>query len=211
MNFANLTCKEFIDALASAAPVPGGGGASALLGSLGTALGSMVASLTIGKKKYADVEAEITELNEKSKTLAERFLELIDEDAEGFKGLSQAYSIKAVTEEEKTAKADVLEAESIKACKVPMDIMHTVCDAIDVVEVFAEKGSRLAVSDAACAAIFLKSALEGAALNIYINTKTIRDREIALKLNSEADFMIDTFGPKAYAIYSKVANNLKGE
>lgn len=209
MEFAGLTCKDFVSALASAAPVPGGGGASAMLGALGAALGSMVANLTIGKKKYAAVEAEIVAENDRCIKLTEKFLRLIDEDAEGFKGLAAAYGIKAVTDEEKAEKAKVLEKESKKACCVPLEIMRTCAEAIDVVAVFAEKGSALAVSDAACAAIFLKSALEGAALNIYINTKSMIDRETALMLNREADGIIDMYGTKARKIYDDVAAKLK--
>ena len=91
MNITEKSCVEFVNALATKAPVPGGGGASALVGAIGTALGNMVGSLTVGKKKYADVEAEMQELKEKCDQLQSELLELVEKDAEVFAPLAQAY------------------------------------------------------------------------------------------------------------------------
>ena len=101
MNFSDKSCKEFVEVLSTKAPVPGGGGASALVGAVGTALGSMVASLTVGKKKYADVEAEMYQLKEKAVELQEELLHLVERDAEVFEPLSKAYGLPKETEEEK--------------------------------------------------------------------------------------------------------------
>lgn len=209
MGFSNQPCDEFIEVLASKAPVPGGGGASALVGAVGTALGNMVGSLTVGKKKYADVEAEIIELQKRSTSLQNHLLLLMERDAVVFEPLSKAYSLPKNTEEEKAYKAEVMEAALKEACSVPMEIMEKCCEAIDIIDEFAKKGSVMAISDAGVGATFLRSALEGASLNVYINTKSMADREYAESLNKKADEMLDVYGKKADLIFKSVLNRLK--
>lgn len=209
MGFSNQPCDEFIEVLASKAPVPGGGGASALVGAVGTALGNMVGSLTVGKKKYADVEAEIIELQKRSTSLQNHLLLLMERDAMVFEPLSKAYGLPKNTEEEKAHKAEVMEAALKEACSVPMEIMKKCCEAIDIIDEFAKKGSVIAISDAGVGATFLRSALEGASLNVYINTKSMADREYAESLNKKADEMLDVYGKKADGIFKNVLNRLK--
>ena len=176
MGFSTVPCNEFVEVLGSKAPVPGGGGASALVGAVGTALGNMVGALTVGKKKYADVEEEMKELMAKATTLQDELLHLIERDAEVFEPLSKAYGMPRETEEEKAEKARVMEIVLKDACSVPMEIMEKCCEAIDLIVEFAAKGSALAISDAGVGATFCKAALEGASLNVYINTKSTRRR-----------------------------------
>ena len=183
MGFSTSTCTEFVEVLASKAPVPGGGGASALVGAVGTALGNMVGSLTVGKKKYADVEEEMWELKGKCDQLQKDFLRLIERDAEVFEPLSKAYGMPKETEEEKAEKARVMAIVLKDACSVPMEIMEKCCEALDLIKEFAAKGSKLAISDAGVAATFCKAALKGASLNVYINTKSMADREYAEEHN----------------------------
>ena len=159
MGFSTSTCTEFVEVLASKAPVPGGGGASALVGAVGTALGNMVGSLTVGKKKYADVEEEMWELKGKCDQLQKDFLRLIERDAEVFEPLSKAYGMPKETEEEKAEKARVMAIVLKDACSVPMEIMEKCCEALDLIKEFAAKGSKLAISDAGVAATFCKAAL----------------------------------------------------
>ena len=141
MGFSTSTCTEFVEVLASKAPVPGGGGASALVGAVGTALGNMVGSLTVGKKKYADVEEEMWELKGKCDQLQKDFLRLIERDAEVFEPLSKAYGMPKETEEEKAEKARVMAIVLKDACSVPMEIMEKCCEALDLIKEFAAKGS----------------------------------------------------------------------
>ena len=183
MGFSTVPCNEFVEVLGSKAPVPGGGGASALVGAVGTALGNMVGALTVGKKKYADVEEEMKELMAKATTLQDELLHLIERDAEVFEPLSKAYGMPRETEEEKAEKARVMEIVLKDACSVPMEIMEKCCEAIDLIVEFAAKGSALAISDAGVGATFCKAALEGASLNVYINTKSMKNREYAEELN----------------------------
>ena len=209
MGFSTVPCNEFVEVLASKAPVPGGGGASALVGAIGTALGNMVGSLTVGKKKYADVEEEMYELKGKADALQKELLHLIERDAEVFEPLSKAYGMPRNTEEEKAEKARVMEIVLKDACSVPMEIMERCCEAIDLIEVFAEKGSTLAISDAGVGATFCKAALEGASLNVFINTKSMKNREYADELNKKADEMLSVYTKKAEKIYQSVAARLR--
>ena len=169
MKLETLTCTEFLDALASKAPVPGGGGASALVGAVGVALGNMVGNLTVGKKKYADVEADIIALDQKAEALQARLTELVAADAEVFEPLSRAYGLPKETEEQRAYKAQVMEQVLDAACAVPMDIMRAVCEAIELHRDYARMGSAIAISDVGVGVAFCKAALQGASLNVFIN------------------------------------------
>ena len=209
MGFTTKTCEEFVDVLASKAPVPGGGGASALVGAIGMALGNMVGSLTVGKKKYAGVEADIIALKEKATALQADFLRLVEADAEAFEPLAKAYGMPRETEEEKAEKARVMAIVLKDACAVPMEIMEKCCEAIDVIEEFAAKGSALAISDAGVGVTFCKAALLGASLNVFINTKSMADKEYAASLNEKADKMIADYSKKADDIFAAVNARLR--
>lgn len=209
MGFSTVPCNEFVEVLGSKAPVPGGGGASALVGAVGTALGNMVGALTVGKKKYADVEEEMKELMAKATTLQDELLHLIERDAEVFEPLSKAYGMPRETEEEKAEKARVMEIVLKDACSVPMEIMEKCCEAIDLIVEFAAKGSALAISDAGVGAAFCKAALEGASLNVYINTKSMKNRESAEELNRKCDEMLAVYTVKADEIFRNVLGRLK--
>ena len=209
MGFSDKSCSEFVEVLATKAPVPGGGGASAMVGALATALGNMVGSLTVGKKKYAAVEEEMWALKDRCDRLQKDFLHLVERDAEVFEPLARAYSMPKNTEEEKAEKARVMEIVLRDACSVPMEIMEKCCEAIDIIAVFAEKGSVLAISDAGVGAAFAKAALKGASLNVYINTKSMADRALAAELNAKCDRMLEEYTGKADAIFDNVLGRLK--
>ena len=200
MDFAQASCTEFVTVLASNAPVPGGGGASALVGAIGTALGNMVGSLTVGKKKYADVEAEIIALKGKCDRLQKDLLDQIALDAKGFEPLAKAYGIP----KDDPNRDRILEDATMVACQVPMKIMELCCESLDAIAVFAEKGSRLAVSDAGCGAVCVKAALQAASLNVFINTKTLKNREAAEEMNKKCLDMLDKYGALADKIFETV-------
>ena len=209
MSFSDKSCSEFVEVLASKAPVPGGGGASAMVGALATALGNMVGSLAVGKKKYAAVEEEMRALKDRCDRLQKDFLHLVERDAEVFEPLARAYSMPKNTEEEKAEKARVMEIVLRDACSVPMEIMEKCCEAIDIIAVFAEKGSVIAISDAGVGAAFAKAALQGASLNVYINTKSMADKALAAELNARCDRMLEEYTGKADAIFDSVLGRLK--
>ncbi len=200
MALIETSCANFTEQLASKAAVPGGGGASALVGAIGIALGDMVGELTVGKKKYADVEEEICALMEKAQALRVKLLECVDEDAVAFEPLSRAYGIP----KDDPTREETLEAATITACRVPMKIMELCCEALEIIKVFADKGSRLAVSDAGCGATIVKGALQAASLNVFINTKTLRNRALAEEMNAKCFGMLDKYGALADEIFGAV-------
>ncbi len=195
-----MTYREFVAVLASKEPAPGGGGAAALVGAIGTALGNMVGALTVGKKKYAEVEDEIKTLMAECDRLQDALLAQIDADAEGFLPLARAYSLPKDTPD----REKLLDDATVTACAAPMRIMELCCRALDAIEIFAEKGSRLAVSDAGCAAVTVKAALQAASLNVLINTKSLSDRNTAEALNKKCFRMLETYEPKAERIHAAV-------
>ncbi len=200
MDMTTESCRKFVEVLASDAPAPGGGGAAALVGAIGTALGNMVGSLTVGKKKYADVETEIIGLKAKCDALQTELLDQVEADDKGFVPLAKAYGIPKDDPNRDT----ILEEATITACAVPMHIMELCCEALDHIAVFAAKGSRLAVSDAGCGAVCCKAALQAASLNVFINTKSLKNREAAEELNRRANLMLNKYCAIADEIFLTV-------
>ncbi len=203
MDMTQVSCREFVKVLASDAPAPGGGGAAALVGAIGTALGNMVGSLTLGKKKYADVQDEIIALKAKCDTLQTELLNQVEADEINFLPLAKAYGIP----KDDPTRDTVMEEATIIACSTPMKIMELCCEAIDAIKVFAEKGSRLAVSDAGCGAVCCKAALQSASLNVFINTKSLKNRAVAEEMNKKANDMLDKYCAMADEIFAGVRAN----
>ena len=210
MELIQQRCEVFLADLAGNSPAPGGG-AAALVGAVGVALGNMVGSLTIGKKKYADVEPQIQSLNARAEALRRHLEQLVQADADAFTPLAAAYRLPKDTPEQAARKAEVLAQALDGACAVPLDIMSACCEGITLAQEYAEKGSVLAVSDAGCAALFCKAALQAAALNVSINTQLMADKAHAAALNAKADAMLAEFVPIADTVYDKLSHQLRGE
>lgn len=209
MSMTTMSCEAFVEALASKDPVPGGGGASALVGAVGTALGNMVGSLTLGKKKYADVQDDIVRLKAKADKLQAEFLTLVEKDAEVFEPLSKAYGLPKETEQERAYKEKVMEEALKAACEVPLRIMACCCEAIEMMEEFALKGSAIAISDAGCGAACCRAALTAASLNVFINTKSMLDRAYAEKAEAQANEMLKKYVPLCDGIFNSVMARLR--
>lgn len=186
MKMLEKPATQFLAELSSNAPVPGGGGASAAVGAFAAALGMMVTNLTIGKKKYADYEEEVKAVRDRLEGLRDQLIDLVDADAVAFEPLSKAYSIPKDDPERDT----IMENALYEASVVPMTIMETILAAAKELEVLVEKGSKLAVSDVGVGILFAQAAIEGASLNVYINTKSMKDRERAAALDAKADAII---------------------
>lgn len=195
---------KFLEALASSAPTPGGGGAAALCGALGIALGNMVGSLTLGKKKYADVQEDIAELNAKAEALRAGFVALVDADAEAFAPLSRAYSIP----KDDPARDEIMEPALLKAAEAPLEIMRKCAEALELISGYAAKGSALAISDAGCAAALCGAAMEAAALNVKINTKSMKNRAVADNINAEMNELLQKYFVLSQEIYNDVSGRL---
>ena len=200
---------DFLEQLSSSAPIPGGGGASAAVGAFASALGLMVTNLTVGKKKYADVEEEILEIREKLEQKKQDLVRMVDEDAEAFEPLAKAYRMPKETEEEQAEKEKVMEAALKNAAEAPLCIMKTIVDTMEMIRVLGEKGSRLAVRDAGVEILFAQAALEGASLNIFINTKMMKDQEEAERLNYLADQLIATGKELKETTYDAVLKGIR--
>ena len=209
MAFQDQTILAFMESLSSKAPIPGGGGASALVGALSASLTHMVGALTVGKPKYAAVEAEMFELLKQTEALANRFLALMDEDAAAFEPLAQAYRLPKETEEEKASKAVRMEAALKSAVQPPLAIMETCEQALPLIAFCAEKGSVVAVSDAGVAASLCRAALEGASLNVFINTQGMQDKAYAEMLNLRARALLSRAGAQAEEIFHAVYKKLE--
>lgn len=190
MSMLNKSCKDFNEVLASKAPVPGGGGAAAMGGAIGMALSNMVGNLTIGKKKYADVEAEVIDLVEQGAKVIAGLEALVDKDAEVFEPLSKAYGMPKETDEEKKLKAETMEACGKTACSVPLDIMRLSYEGIKIHRRMGEIGTMIAISDVACGVVFLKAALISGSLNVIININGIKDQEFNKAAKAEMDQLL---------------------
>lgn len=200
---------EFLAELSSSSPVPGGGGASAAVGAFAAALGMMVANLTIGKKKYKEYEEEILEARCKLAHLRDQLIYLTDEDAKAFEPLSRAYGLPKETEEQKAEKDRIMEQALYTASLVPLQIMETIAQAVDILDILEKKGSRLAVSDVGVGILFAQAALEGASLNIFINTNLMKDRNQADKLNARAEELIESGRRRKEDIYRAVLKKIR--
>ncbi|MGI6298177.1 MAG: cyclodeaminase/cyclohydrolase family protein [Saccharofermentanales bacterium] len=202
------SCNEFITDLASSSPVPGGGGASALVGAVGMALGSMVGNLTLGRKKYAEVEPEIKQLLLKSAEITEQLKLLVSRDAEAFQPLSRAYGLPQTTEAEKLEREKIMQAALIEAVQPPMEIARVCLQAIELQAEYARIGTRIAISDVGVGAAFCKAALQGAALNVFINTKLLKDTAVRQALEQEITELVARGSEQADLIYATVEAQL---
>ena len=169
----------------------------------------MVANLTVGKKKYAEYEEEIKEALKKLEELRDRLVILTDADAEAFEPLSKAYGLPKETKEQQEEKERVLEAALYEASVVPMEIMETILEAMSYLEALSEKGSRIVISDVGAGILFAEAALEGASLNIFINTKLMKNRERAEELGRKAEEMIQRGRELKDVIYNTVLKEVK--
>lgn len=201
--------EEFAGSLSSAKPVPGGGGACAAAGAFAAALGMMVANLTVGKKRYADVEEEMKEILIRLGALRDQLMELIDKDAEAFEPLSRAYGLPRETPDQREEKERVLEAALYEASMVPLAIMERILEAMEDLEILSKKGSRIVISDAGVGVLFAQAALDGASLNVFINTKLMKDRGRAQRIDEKAEDLIRQGQEYKDRIYSAVMSQIR--
>lgn len=195
----------WIGELSSASPAPGGGGASALVGAVASALGSMVANLTSGKKKYAMYQQDIERILAQTESLTERLHGLIAKDAEAFVPLAAAYGI---PKEDPTRNVR-LETALHTAAVPPMEMLETLAELVPILEELAQKGSRLAISDVGCAAVFCASAAKGALLNLFVNTKLMTDRAYAEGQNARAVSIETDIASRCDAVYQAVKEGMR--
>ncbi|HWR38187.1 MAG TPA: cyclodeaminase/cyclohydrolase family protein [Patescibacteria group bacterium] len=209
MTMLNQSCSDFLEVLASKAPVPGGGGAAAMGGAIGMALSNMVGNLTVGKKKYAEVEGEVKELIAKGDKVIAELKALVDEDAEVFEPLSKAYGLPKDTPEQIAHKEQVMEKCLKDACDGPMKIMRKCYEGIKIHERMGQIGTLIAISDVGCGVVFLKSALISAMLNVVINLNSIKDPEYVKKNQAEMEKLLADGSKIADATFELVLSKIK--
>ena len=200
MELIDGSVTRFTELLASPAPVPGGGGACALVGAVGIALGDMVGELTVGKKKYADVEADLRALMARAQDLRRRLLACVEKDAVAFEPLSRAYAIP----KDDPGRDAVMEKCLHDAAATPLEIFDLVCEAIEIERDFAQKGSKLVISDAATGVSFCRAALEGAAVNVKVNTRLLKDRAYADAVDEHVDEGLARYRKMADEVFDSV-------
>ncbi len=201
----NIQIDEFIKDLSSKSPVPGGGGASALIGAIGVSLCSMVANLTSGKKKYEAYQKDLESIIVRTQSAINKLLTLVQKDAEVFEPLSAAYGIP----KEQQNREEILENALIIACSVPLEILQEVENALDIIEQLSVKGAKLAISDVGVAASACRCAMESTIMNVYINTKLMKNREYASKINRDAENLLANGIEVCSRIYQQITNELR--
>ena len=202
------TLQSFLDALASNAPAPGGGAAAALMGATGAALVSMVCNLTLGKPKYAAVEADMRALLEKSQALRARVMKMMEDDQAVFKTLMLAYGLPKQTDEEKANRRMAIQDALRQATEVPLACARACAGVITLSREAAEKGNLQVISDAGVAVAAAEAGLKSAALNVWINVPSIDDKTFADAARNEIDALIDAGGEDSAAVYALVRSKL---
>ena len=197
----DLTLNEFSEKLFSKEAVPGGGGASALVGALAISLGAMAANLTLGKEKYAEYTDELNANLEKAEKLRLRLLELIEEDAAGFGDINKAYKVKPRDEE-------LIEKALVSAATPPLKMMEAIKEVIDILIIFSDKTSVLVVSDVGVGAKFAEAALKSAYLNVVVNAALMKDEKTAAEIGEKAERLLH-YAKKADKVYENIVKQLR--
>lgn len=204
MKLVDMQLKEFVNVLGSDAPAPGGGSASALAAAQGIALTKMVAELTIGKKKYADFETEMKNLQQKAADLQAELLVAIDEDTAAFNQVSAVFEMPKSSEEEKKERRRALQKALQGAAVTPFNLMEKIVTALELTQGAIGKSNSNAASDLGVAALNLKAALQGAWLNVLINLSSIEDDAFVLKYRKNGEKLVKQGNKIADEIYQKI-------
>src|SRR5579883_1160445 len=200
-----LSVNDFCNELASSSPAPGGGSVAALSGALGAALTAMVCNLTIGKKKYADVESEMMETLAGAADIQRKLIRLIDADTDAFNAVMSAFGMPKETDEQKAARAQAIQDATKRATETPMEVMRLAREAIQLAGIVAVRGNQNSISDAGVSAIMLRSACDAAALNVRINLGGLNDAEFVQRTRTEMQAILSD----VYDIESRVRSTVE--
>lgn len=204
MKLTQLSCKEFAIELASKKPVPGGGGAAALVAALGASLNTMVVNYSMGKKKLIDYKAKHEDIIKRGETLRDKLIDLIDKDAENFEPLSKAYSMPNLTDEEKKQKDKTMQSCLKVACSAPLEILEYTYEAILLHREMVDISSKTMISDIGVGVQCLKAALYSAYLNVEINIKSMSDKEYVLNQREKCKQIVNEGAAIADEVFEKV-------
>ncbi|ETK10357.1 methenyltetrahydrofolate cyclohydrolase [Tannerella sp. oral taxon BU063 isolate Cell 6/7/9] len=187
MELKSLSVKEFIDKVTGNDPVPGGGSVSALNGSLAASLAAMVANLTVGRKKYAEVNDEMEQISARMTEQSAKLLADVDRDAEAYDRVFAAFKLPKETDEEKAVRKEAIQRETKYAAEVPMEVARTASELLPMIDAAARRGNSNAVTDATVAMMCARTAVIGALLNVRINLTSITDEAFVKTMTEEAD------------------------
>jgi len=187
MELKSLSVKEFIDKVTGNDPVPGGGSVSALNGSLAASLAAMVANLTVGRKKYAEVNDEMEQISARMTEQSAKLLADVDRDAEAYDRVFAAFKLPKETDEEKAVRKEAIQRETKYAAEVPMEVARTASTLLPMIDAAARRGNSNAVTDATVAMMCARTAVIGALLNVRINLTSITDEAFVKTMTEEAD------------------------
>ena len=208
MKLAEMQVTEFVNLMASDAPAPGGGSAAALEGALGAALTAMVCALTVGKKKYADVQELAVESQKKAEDLKARFVDVMDRDTEAFNAVSAVFAMPKDTDEQKAARKAAMQ-EALKGCtKTPFEMMQLACETLELTRSLVGRLNASAASDLGCSALALRAAIQGAWLNVLINISGIADEAFAAEYRANGQALLDKALPLADEIYEEILKTM---
>ena len=209
MKLIEMTLTGFVDTAASDAPAPGGGSVSALAGALGAALTSMVCALTLGRKKYADVQELAAAAEKQALALKDRYLDVIDRDTEAFNAVSAVFAMPKETDADKAARRAAMQA-ALKLCTAtPVEMMELAVEVLRMIDTVSGKLNASAASDLGCAVLAMKSAIQGAWLNVLINVGGIDDAAFAKEAREKGERMLSEALPLADRLFGEIENSLR--
>jgi formiminotetrahydrofolate cyclodeaminase len=202
------TIKNYLDELSSNSPTPGGGNVSAFCGALAASLGTMVCSLTIGKKKYLEVEAEMMKARNKLSAYQEHFLELAEKDNAAFNKVMDAFRLPKDSESEKTNRLIKIEEATLNAAKVPKEVIFICNEVLPLIKMIAQKGNSNSISDAGVAALLLSMAAKGAYLNVLINCSSLQNNTEAEEILKSTTEIVEKIKTESEQIAEKIIEDL---
>jgi formiminotetrahydrofolate cyclodeaminase len=202
--------QKYFEELSSNSPTPGGGNVAALCGALSASLGAMVCNLTIGKKKYIEVEPEMKELKEKLSTYSEKFIQLGKNDNEAFDRVMDAFKLPKETDEQKKLRGEAIEKATFEAAYVPAEVIKNCREVIPILEIISHKGNQNSLSDAGVAIAVIAAASEGAFLNVLINYSALADKQKAAELLSNADADNNEVKEETESILTEIKMKIRG-
>ena len=208
MDLTALTINQYVELLASNAPAPGGGSASALSGAQGAALVAMVARLTIGRPKYAEFEEVCEAAAQRADALQQELLGTINRDTEAYNKVSAAYKLPKETDEQKAARRAAIAEATLGATQVPFETMNLAFEVLEAAQTIAGKSNPNAASDLGVGALNLLSCVRGAWLNVRINIDGVKDEQARERFLAEGEMLESRAAALADEIYASVKNSL---
>jgi len=200
------TLREYFTELSSSSPTPGGGNVAAICGALSASLGTMVCNLTIGKKKYADVETELINVKTKLESFQNKFFELADRDNSAFNKVMDAFRLPKDSDAEKELRSAKIQEATLGAAEVPADVMKICYEILPLIKIVIDKGNKNSLSDAGVAALLIETAAKSAYLNVLINCTSLSNQTIANEIKKRADIQMDDISRTSGILVDQVIN-----